>query len=48
MNQDKISGTEKSLIEATQELTELRVPVSIPKKVLEQYAAVSIRKNEKD
>lgn len=29
-----------------QELTELSVPVSIPKKVLEQYAAVSIQKNE--
>ena len=44
--EDKISGTEKSLIEATQELTELSVPLSIPKKVLEQYAAVSIQKKE--
>lgn len=44
--EDKISEIEKSLIEAMQELTELSVPVSIPKKVLEQYAAVSIQKNE--
>lgn len=44
--EDKISEIEKSLIEATQELTELSVPVSIPKKVLEQYAAVSIQKKE--
>lgn len=44
--EDKISENENNLIEATQELTELSVPVSIPKKVLEQYAAVSIRKNE--
>lgn len=44
--EDKISEIEKSLIEATQELTELSVPLSIPKKVLEQYASVSIRKNE--
>ncbi len=42
----KISGIEKNLIEATQELTELSVPLSIPKKILEQYAAVSIQKNE--
>ena len=34
------------MIEATQELTELSVPLSIPKKILEQYAAVSIQKNE--
>lgn len=44
--EDKISEIEKSLIEAMQELTELSVPVSIPKKVLEQYVAVSIQKNE--
>lgn len=44
--EDKISGNENNLIEATQALTELRVPVSIPKKILEQYAAVSIQKNE--
>ena len=44
--EDKISVNEKNLIETTQELTELSVPVSIPKKVLEQYAAVSIQKNE--
>lgn len=44
--EDKISGNEKNLIEATQKLTELSVPVSIPKKILEQYAAVSIQKNE--
>ena len=44
--EDKISEIEKSLIEAMQELTELSVPVSIPKKILEQYAAVSIQKNE--
>lgn len=44
--EDKISGNENNLIEATQALTELRVPVSIPKKVLEQYASVSIQKNE--
>lgn len=44
--EDKISGTENNLIEATQELTELSVPLSIPKKVLEQYATVSIQKNE--
>lgn len=44
--EDKISEIEKSLIEAMQELTELSVPLSIPKKVLEQYASVSIRKNE--
>lgn len=44
--EDKISGNEKNLIESTQELTKLRVPLSIPKKVLEQYASVSIQKNE--
>ncbi len=44
--EDKISEIEKSLIEATQELTELSIPLSIPKKILEQYAAVSIQKNE--
>lgn len=44
--EDKISGNEKNLIESTQELTELRVPLSIPKKILEQYAAASIQKNE--
>lgn len=44
--EDKISGNENNLIEATQALMELRVPVSIPKKILEQYAAVSIQKNE--
>ncbi|WP_440557022.1 DUF2326 domain-containing protein [Treponema succinifaciens] len=44
--EDKISENENNLIEATQELTELSVPLSIPKKVLEQYASVSIRKNE--
>ncbi len=44
--EDKISENEKNLIEATQELTELSVPLSIPKKILEQYAAVSIQKNE--
>ena len=44
--EDKMSETEKNLIEATQELTELSVPLSIPKKVLEQYASVSIQKNE--
>ena len=44
--EDKISGNEKNLIEATQELTELSVSLSIPKKILEQYAAVSIQKNE--
>lgn len=44
--EDKISVNEKNLIETAQELTELSVPVSIPKKVLEQYAAVSIQKNE--
>lgn len=44
--EDKISGNENNLIEATQALTELRVPVSILKKNLEQYAAVSIQKNE--
>lgn len=44
--EDKISENENNLIEATQELTELSVPLSIPKKVLEQYASVSIQKNE--
>ncbi len=44
--EEKISENENNLIEATQELTELRVPLSIPKKVLEQYASVSIQKNE--
>lgn len=44
--EDKISENEKNLIEVTQELTELSVPLSIPKKILEQYAAVSIQKNE--
>lgn len=44
--EDKISGNEKNLIESTQELTELSVPLSIPKKILEQYAAASIQKNE--
>lgn len=44
--EDKISGNEKNLIESTQKLTELRVPLSIPKKILEQYAAASIQKNE--
>lgn len=43
---EKISENENNLIEATQELTELSVPLSIPKKVLEQYASVSIQKNE--
>ena len=44
--EDKISENEKNLIEVTQELTELSIPLSIPKKILEQYAAVSIQKNE--
>ena len=44
--EDKISENERNLIEATQELTELSIPLSIPKKILEQYAAVSIQKNE--
>lgn len=44
--EDKISGNEKNLIESTQKLTELRVPLSIPKKILEQYAAASIQKND--
>lgn len=44
--EDKISGNENNLIEAMQTLTNLSVPLSIPKKVLEQYASVSIQKNE--
>lgn len=44
--EDKISENENNLIEAMQTLTKLSVPLSIPKKVLEQYASVSIQKNE--
>ncbi len=44
--EEKISENERNLIEATQELTELSVPLSIPKKILEHYAAVSIQKKE--
>lgn len=44
--EDKISENENNLIEAMQTLTNLSVPLSIPKKVLEQYASVSIQKNE--
>ena len=44
--EDKISENENNLIEAMQTLTKLSVPLSISKKVLEQYASVSIQKNE--
>ncbi len=43
---EKIFQNENVLIDATQKLTELCIPLSIPKKVLEQYATLSIQKNE--
>lgn len=43
---EKILQNENELIDATQKLTELSIPLSIPKKVLEQYASLSRQKNE--
>lgn len=43
---EKISENENKIIELTQKLTELSIPLTIPQKILEQYAFLSKQKDE--
>ncbi len=43
---EKILKNENELIDATQKLTEISIPLSIPQRVLEQYASLSSQKDE--
>lgn len=43
---EKISKNENKIIELTQKLTELSIPLTIPQKILEQYAFLSKQKDE--
>lgn len=43
---EKISENERNIIELTQKLTELSIPLEIPQKILEHYASLSKQKDE--
>lgn len=43
---EEINENENKIIELTQKLTELSIPLTIPQKILEQYASLSKQKDE--
>lgn len=43
---EKINENERDIIELTQKLTELSIPLEIPQKILEHYASLSKQKDE--